>query len=173
MYPNEFIKYLMHFHGDHDYFECHEILEEYWKKVDSGNKESIWVGFILLAVSLYHHRRGNFKGAIRTMEKASKIFLTQIEAIRRLGIEDSLLLGEMNNRLSSMHSKVGYTNFKIPLKDPELNILCISICKQHDMVWCDDGLHPNHIINRHSTRDRSDVIKERELALREKSKGSE
>ncbi|MFZ3196347.1 MAG: DUF309 domain-containing protein, partial [Bacillus mycoides] len=27
MYPTEYIQFLIHFHGDYDYFECHEILE--------------------------------------------------------------------------------------------------------------------------------------------------
>ena len=58
-FPQKYIEYLVHFHGDRDYFECHEILEEYWKKIDNGNKESIWVGLIQLAVANYHHRRKN------------------------------------------------------------------------------------------------------------------
>lgn len=33
MYPPEYIEFLYHFHCDRDYFECHEILEELWKKI--------------------------------------------------------------------------------------------------------------------------------------------
>ncbi|MEH7501602.1 DUF309 domain-containing protein, partial [Neobacillus drentensis] len=29
MYPTEYIQFLAHFHGDRDYFECHELLEDY------------------------------------------------------------------------------------------------------------------------------------------------
>ena len=36
MYPTEYIQFLIHFHGDYDYFECHEILEEYWKTKPRG-----------------------------------------------------------------------------------------------------------------------------------------
>ncbi|PAD68333.1 hypothetical protein CHH83_14265, partial [Bacillus sp. 7586-K] len=32
MYDQEYIDFLVHFHCDRDYFECHEILEEHWKK---------------------------------------------------------------------------------------------------------------------------------------------
>ena len=33
VYPEAYIEYLMYFHGNRDYFECHEVLEEYWKEV--------------------------------------------------------------------------------------------------------------------------------------------
>ncbi|WP_460291943.1 DUF309 domain-containing protein, partial [Bacillus cereus] len=39
MYPTEYIQFLIHFHGDYDYFECHEILEEYWKTKPRGNRD--------------------------------------------------------------------------------------------------------------------------------------
>lgn len=86
-FPTSYIQYLAHFHGDRDYFECHETLEEYWKATDAGNKKSIWVALILLAVSTYHHRRNNFPGAIRTLTKAEEIFSETKEATARLGID--------------------------------------------------------------------------------------
>ena len=44
MYPTEYIQFLIHFHGDYDYFECHEILEEYWKTKPRGNRDHYLVG---------------------------------------------------------------------------------------------------------------------------------
>jgi predicted metal-dependent hydrolase len=87
LYPKEYLQYLIHFHGNRDYFECHEILEEFWKKKDPRNKHSIWVGFIQLAVSNYHHRRGNFKGAQKTLKKALEIFHSKENSITKLGLE--------------------------------------------------------------------------------------
>lgn len=37
MYPAEYLEYLVYFHADRDYFECHEILEEYWKEQGMNN----------------------------------------------------------------------------------------------------------------------------------------
>lgn len=39
MYPEAYIEYLAEFHGSRDYFECHELLEEHWKKTlrENGN----------------------------------------------------------------------------------------------------------------------------------------
>lgn len=32
MYPEAYVAFLHEFHTTRDYFECHEILEEYWKE---------------------------------------------------------------------------------------------------------------------------------------------
>ncbi len=62
MYPKAYIDYLVEFHATRDYFECHEILEEYWKEDPPKKRKRYWVGFIQLAVALYHHRRQNTAG---------------------------------------------------------------------------------------------------------------
>ena len=31
-YPEAYTDYLCYFHGARDYFECHEVMEEYWKE---------------------------------------------------------------------------------------------------------------------------------------------
>lgn len=102
MYPKEYIQFLAHFHGDRDYFECHELLEDYWKKTDSGNKDSIWVGLILVAVSSYHHRRSNFIGAKRTLEKAMHIFEFQADSLTKLGLDKIHLVHFLKGRLSDI-----------------------------------------------------------------------
>ena len=33
-----FVDYCAYFNGNEDYFECHEVLEEYWKEVAPGDK---------------------------------------------------------------------------------------------------------------------------------------
>ncbi|WP_218197281.1 DUF309 domain-containing protein, partial [Pseudomonas sp. 2995-1] len=60
-YPDAYIEYLIEFHGTRDYFECHEIMEEYWKK----NKEKHWHTLIQLAVAIYHERQHNYDGSLR------------------------------------------------------------------------------------------------------------
>lgn len=73
MYPTEYIQFLIHFHGDYDYFECHETLEEYWKTKPRGNRDNYLVGLIQIAVSLYHQRRSNWNGAEKMMKSAITI----------------------------------------------------------------------------------------------------
>ena len=51
MYSQAYIDYLVHFHGDRDYFECHELLEEHWKKT----KEDTAILFGLALFKLLFH----------------------------------------------------------------------------------------------------------------------
>ncbi|MCM3122261.1 MULTISPECIES: DUF309 domain-containing protein [unclassified Mesobacillus] len=168
-YPVSYIQYLAHFHGDRDYFECHEILEEYWKATDAGNKKSIWVALILLAVSNYHHRRKNFSGAIRTLGKAIELFSSDMQAIRRLGIDADLLTEFLGKRRKNLFNNVPYTSFNLPIIDAELKKLCLEECKQNGFTWgkTSDMDNPD-LIHRHSTRDRTEVISERRMAQEER-----
>lgn len=168
-YPISYIQYLAHFHGDRDYFECHEILEEYWKATDAGNKKSIWVALILLAVSNYHHRRKNFRGAIRTLDKALEIFSEDLGAISRLGIDPELLSGTLRKRRENLLNKIPYTSFNLPLYDLDLKRLCLEECRQNGFTWgTSSNLENPDLIHRHSQRDRSDVISDRQMALEER-----
>lgn len=173
MYPTEYIQFLAHFHGDRDYFECHEILEEYWKNTDPKDKDSIWVGLILLAVSAYHHRRGNFNGAKRTIEKAMKILEARAGKVKMLGIDPDLLSDLLSKRLALIESHHVYKSFNLPLTNPALVDLCKQSCEQHGYIFAKESDLTNHsLVHRHKTRDRTDIIAERFQALKMR-KGNE
>jgi len=166
-YPKAYINYLVHFHGDRDYFECHEELEEHWKIVDPGNKESYWVGLIQLAVALYHHRRGNFHGASRTLEKAITIITNQKGSICHLGIQTDDLLDTLKLKLNDMKNKAKYESINLPIYDQNLLKICISQCHQLGIHWgMNSDINNEHLIHKHKLRDRSDVIAERERQIR-------
>lgn len=168
-YPASYIQYLAHFHGDRDYFECHEILEEYWKATDSGNKRSIWVAFILLAVSNYHYRRKNINGAKRTLKKAIEIFSISKVSSLTLGINSDSLMESLKKREKSLHTNQPYTSMNLPIADPELMKLCHNECKLLGFKWGEkSNLSDDDLVNRHSSRDRSDVISDRKMALEDK-----
>ncbi|MEQ2528201.1 DUF309 domain-containing protein [Robertmurraya yapensis] len=175
MYPEKYIEYLIHFHGDRDYFECHEILEEYWKQVDKNNKNSILVGFILLAVSCYHHRRENFSGAHRTLSKALNIFQEQRTQLANFGFEPNEFFVFLQDRLSHIQSRRTYTSMNLPIQDQELIVLCKKASEKKKVVWCQESdLSNKELVHRHALRDRSDVIAERNHALQlKRKKGSE
>ncbi len=73
MYPKAYVAFLHEFHTTRDYFECHEILEEFWKEDPPDQRKKYWVGLIQLAVALYHQRRGNGKGAKRLISNSLHI----------------------------------------------------------------------------------------------------
>jgi predicted metal-dependent hydrolase len=173
LYPRDYIQYLAHFHGDRDYFECHEILEDYWKQTDPGNKDSIWVGFIQLAVSSYHHRRANFIGAKRTLEKALKIFTVQDSAITNLGLDKQKLLLLLNKQLSTIEKEAPYTSFDLPISDPLIVEDCIKTSMEKGFTWGNDSdMMNSNLIHRHKSRSKTSVITARNQALKNR-KGNE
>lgn len=165
--PKEFVSYLIHFHGTQDFFECHEILEEYWKEVDPRNKDSHWVAFILLAVSTYHHRRSNFSGAEKTAKRARHIIeSTNNETIALLGINKKKLLSLIQTRIEAIQSKQPFVSFQLPIVDEQLLQLCQQKCKENGINWFPSQPDVSEeIIHRHKLRDRSEVIMEREIQL--------
>ncbi|MBV7507193.1 DUF309 domain-containing protein [Bacillus sp. sid0103] len=173
MYPSEYIQFLAHFHGDRDYFECHELLEDYWKKIDSRNKDSIWVGLILMSVSLYHHRRYNFSGAKRTLIKAIKIFELQPDSLTKLGLQNVELLHLLNGLLSALEKGESYQSVSLPISDKALAELSRRTCEQKGFIWGrESDLKNKSIIDRHKLRDRTSIIEERQQSLKMR-KGSE
>ena len=173
MYPSEYIDFLAHYHGDRDYFECHELLEDYWKKTDSRNKDSIWVGFILLSVSAYHHRRSNFNGAERTLMKALKIFELQAVSLTKLGLNKVDFSHLLNRQISALQNGESYRSISLPLCDPVLFELAKKACEQKGFIWgSQSDLNNNLLVHRHKFRDRSGIIEER-IQLLKMRKSSE
>lgn len=167
LYPQEYIQYLVHFHGDRDYFECHEILEEYWKKNDPGNKDSIWVGLIQLSVSSYHHRRANFNGAKRTLIKAMKIFLLQEKSLKALILNQEQLMPLLQKRLDMIEKEIAYNHFDLPIYDSILLDACKETASKMGMKWGNNSDLTNmDIIHKHLVRDRTSVIEERNRAVK-------
>ncbi|WP_445492117.1 DUF309 domain-containing protein [Niallia sp. 03133] len=170
MYPKPYLLYLVHFHADRDYFECHEILEEYWKEVDAANKQSIWVAFILLAVSCYHHRRGNFAGASKTLKKSYSLFKQNQNDVPSFGLDPSLLFSLLDGMIANIKNKTAYEMMYLPIQDHNLEKQCQELCSELGLCWKQTKTAVYDIIHRHLTRDRSMVIKERDAAKEAKKR---
>lgn len=172
LYPKEYIEYLVHFHGSRDYFECHEILEEYWKKTDTPSKQSIWVGLIQLAVSSYHHRRGNFAGAKKTLVKAKQIFLLHEQQLPGIGLNPEALLSLLDQQIRRIDLHQPYESFQLPIEEPSLNSECEQLAKKLglDLKYKSD-LKNKQLVHRHLLRDRTSVIQDRRNAIKKKRGG--
>jgi uncharacterized protein len=168
--PNAFIHYLYHFHVDRDYFECHEVLEEYWKEQTDQQKNSIWVGFILLAVANYHHRRNNFSGASRTLEKAIAIFHNQKGTIATLGFNVEEFFSILQTHYERLNNNNHYKSYTLPIILSTSQLLqCFTQQEISQMNWNQvSDLSNENLVHRHKLRDRTDVITERENALCER-----
>ncbi|TWI54659.1 DUF309 domain-containing protein [Halalkalibacter nanhaiisediminis] len=173
MYPKPYLDYLIYFHVERDYFECHEILEEYWKAQPRGKRQVHWVGLIQIAVGLYHQRRGNINGARRMYKKAASIITGQTDSITKLGLDVQALLELLNKQIDTLEQQP-FADINLPITDKTLLIACKNRCGELGIEWnmtkssLDDAL-----INKHTIRDRSDVIAERarQLVLRQTKQG--
>jgi predicted metal-dependent hydrolase len=168
-YPSEYIDYLIHFHGDRDYFECHEVLEEYWKKSSDFNRNSIWVGLIQVAVAFYHYRRNNLKGAFRLLSRSRNLLSKKEKDIKKLGVDFQGLLNTLDESILRLHSGEPYKSITLPIMDYELLQQCKAACKKKGFIWnLPSDLQNHSIVNRHLYKDRSDIDKVRLTVLRTK-----
>lgn len=178
-YPESYVQYLIYFHGERDYFECHEVLEEYWKEHPDSELSEAWVGLIQVAVGLYHERRGNLVGALKMLGSAvNKLSYNDLE---KLGIDAEAFITMIKNRLQDIeknNNKQGSRSFKdlnIPLSDGMLVKACVEKCEAQGLGWCQPSdLSNEQLIHKHKLRDRSDVVEARlkELALRQHKRGN-
>lgn len=167
MYPKAYLDYLYHFHCDRDYFECHEVLEEYWKEKDAAERDIHWVGLIQVAVGLYHHRRGNFNGALRMLQNACRIIEKESTAIDALGLDSRELVNLLEERMDSVLKQEPYYSLNLPIADPELQLSCEVKAKKAKLTWgTASNMLDGSLVNRHTLRDRSEVITERQRQLK-------
>jgi len=172
MYPCPYIDYLIYFHVERDYFECHEVLEEFWKEAPIGKRQTHWVGLIQVAVGLYHHRRGNRKGAVRMFEKAHTIVCHHRKSFKELGLDPDRLLEQLSNQINVIkHQQIPFRDMNLPLSN-EVISACKVRCKQLGKSW---GLMTSQnisdfLLHKHMLRDRSAVISERLQQLQVRSK---
>lgn len=159
MYPEAYIDYLVHFHGDRDWFECHELLEEYWKEHPDDPKSTTWVGLIQLAVSLYHQRRGNRAGALKMMTASLRNM--QDADLDELGIDGTELrrLAAIRLELLAGEGDIRFADLDIPLASERLLALCMDKCREMGFHWKQPSNTADpQLIHRHTLRDRSEVI---------------
>ncbi|KAB7708867.1 DUF309 domain-containing protein [Bacillus aerolatus] len=162
-FPLPYLSFLVHFHEDHDYFECHEVLEEYWKEKTEQARDSVWVGLIQTAVSFYHHRRGNFAGAKKLAVKALVILQKREEELRELGIDAKSFINQFTCRLQEIEAGKPFTNMSIPFVNKE-----VINQYRHFQESCASSFveeNPDYLYNKHTLRDRSDVLAAREQSL--------
>lgn len=154
---NTLLLFVHYFENKRDYFECHEIMEDYWKSKSHYTKQDFEVVLILLATGLYHLRRNNNTGAVRTLKKA-QLTLQQNDFSTYHQFID---INNLDKTLSSLIESEKYRKITFPLKS-EIRVL---FTEQY-------GIQPNlindEIIHKHITRDRTEIINARLAALHNK-----
>ncbi|QHW34470.1 DUF309 domain-containing protein [Paenibacillus rhizovicinus] len=162
-YPDAYESYLYEFHATRDYFECHELLEEYWKAHPDDGFGDTWVGLIQLAVGSYHYRRGNRRGATKMLDQAKG----RIDRSRlaELGIDGDQLHALIDGAIAGVERNEAFVDVNIPICDERLAERMKLDAANHGLAWGAPSGTDDALIHRHTLRDRSDVVAARAAAL--------
>lgn len=160
-YPEAYTDYLLYFHAHRDYFECHEVMEEFWKEHPGDVRSKTYVALIQIAVGMYHIRRGNRTGAVKMLQSAGRN--AQAEDVRSLGLDAEKLQELIFQTWTSIEQDgYRYEDINLPITDPELTAWCLHECARKGLTWQTASTMENELlIQKHTRRDRSDVIEER------------
>lgn len=165
-YPTEYKLFLAHFHGSRDFFECHEILEEYWLE---QNRDVRWLALIQLAVAVYHERQGNVRGSHKLYRKVLAHLSRYPSMFEELSINEPELVSIVQQRLISLEEGGEYVPFNLPVFDQTLLQECRIITDEWRVAWQgDDRNAPAELKFKHRLRDRSEVIEARKESLKSK-----
>jgi predicted metal-dependent hydrolase len=168
-YPHQYVEFLAYYHGSRDYFECHEIMEEYWKERKDDRHEICWLVLIRLSVACYHARRNNWTGALKMLSKAAG----EIEPtlMNEIGLDGDALLQSVLERQKSWAGtgRPVYEDLDLPINDANLEEAARSFAAEQGWRWGMAGVDaPNDILHRHTRRDRSAVVEARLQSERSK-----
>ncbi|TXK85109.1 DUF309 domain-containing protein [Paenibacillus sp. N3.4] len=160
-YPEAYIDYLLFFHAERDYFECHEVMEEFWKEHPEDERSRTYVALIQIAVGMYHIRRGNRLGAVKMLQSAVKN--AQYEHVLSLGLDpmklEEIVTWEWKRIEMDNHF---YEDINLPISDPELESWCLNECSKRGLTWqAASRMEDELLIQKHTLRDRDEVILER------------
>nr|WP_285853231.1 DUF309 domain-containing protein [Sporosarcina luteola] len=159
-----FLNFIVYFNRNQDYFECHEVLEEYWKSVPDYTKNHPLTAFILLSTGLYHWRRGNVEGAYRTLVKAeNKMLAFQEFDIRYTeDIDYGRLVQDTATSVTKLKNGDPFSPLLILLSSETLQQSVEEIASSMELL----PVGSDAVIHKHMLRDRSDILEEREKKKR-------
>ncbi len=157
-----YIEYCTYFNGNRDYFECHEVLETYWKEFAPGERNHPLVGYIQVATGMYHWRRGNYSGAERMLSKALIIFNNCKSSPFVEKIDFTQFMADISESLKLVQQKRVFQSFKLKISDNALQQLVSNKITTLPVIDYD------FIIHKHMRRDRSEVISARVKSLETK-----
>ena len=150
-----YVDFYNYFNGNQDYFECHEVLEQYWKEIAPGDKEHVLVGLVQLATGMYHWRRSNFSGAVKILTKSLHNIKRNKQSIFLKPLNLSLLEKQILHSISQVEQHKPFHSFKIDIVDSELKRLVDKRILEQPKV--DD----HFLLHKHMLRDRTEILKAR------------
>ncbi|WP_252503478.1 DUF309 domain-containing protein [Sporosarcina sp. Marseille-Q4943] len=159
-----FLNFIVYFNRNQDYFECHEVLEEYWKSTPNYTKDHPLTAFILLSTGLYHWRRGNVDGAHRTLVKAANRMrdFPNFDTRYTEALDYRQLVQDTERVISKVEKEEAFSPFTILLTSASLQRSVDEVASSMDLLPAGSDA----VIHKHMLRDRSDILAEREKKKR-------
>lgn len=147
-----FVDFCAYFNAREDYFECHEVLEEYWKEVAPGERLHPLVGYVQLATGLYHYRRGNVVGAARILAKAQANLQQNANSPFTEFVDAQQLLHQIEHTRARLAASAPFEPFTLRLTNAALEQLVNT-----KAASLPTEAH-HYVHNKHMLRDRSDIL---------------
>jgi uncharacterized protein len=170
-YPHQYTEFLAEYHGSRDFFECHEIMEEYWKQQKGSRHEGCWLVFVRISVACYHGRRGNWAGARKLMAKAAEeVDPLKMSELGLHGDQLARMVTETSRQWNEIIHPV-YCDLDLPIADSRLTEEGVRVCKEKGWDWrMPSSQADEYIVHKHLLRDRTDVVKTRKLSAERKKR---
>ena len=159
-----YVDFCNYFNGNQDYFECHEVLEEYWKEVAPGDKEHVLVGLVQLATGMYHWRRRNFSGAAKILTKSLHNIKRNAQSIFLKPINLPLLEKQLLQSISQVAQHKPFHSFKIDIVDDEFKRLVDKRIREQPKS------DEHFLLHKHMLRDRTEILKARAIKIKDNSR---
>ncbi len=90
--------------------------------------------------------------------------------LKNLGLDSEKLIKLLKQRQKEIMDYKPYHSFNLPILDKQLETLCLDRCYKENLIWGKQSdLNNEYLIHKHTKRDRSEVISEREVQLKKRS----
>jgi len=117
-------------------------------------------GWIQLAVGMYHWRRSNYPGALRSFIRSKVKLASGGEWVE--GFDQELLIKNISHAIEAVTERKPFSPFAIPMTSNELKKIVKNYHIANPIVEQD----PYYIMHKHRLRDRSSIINLREQRKR-------
>ncbi|WP_226000150.1 DUF309 domain-containing protein [Paenibacillus sp. BJ-4] len=136
-YEPLYVTYLVYFNRDRDYFECHEVLEELWLKLD---RDPVYKGLLQIAVGLFHFRNGNYRGGHMMLDSA--VHRLEHAPPQALGINMAKLVDEARTCARQLAEFVAAGKEELQHQPPVYRDLTIEIVDPR-LRWAVEDVSPS------------------------------
>lgn len=92
------------------------------------------------------------------------------QQLNEVGLHGVRVMEMIAERIDAIEGSMPFVDLNLPIVEPELYARCVMAAEREGYVWGAPSRMDEALINRHTLRDRSDVIAARAAAAKEKKR---